>query len=281
MHASLIEINKLAYQYSESVQERMKEICIPLSYLDITYFGYMKIFNNGSFLKLTNRLDFQKDYFFHEGKFGNIFSNIYSNTQNITYFLTPYDTDSLRQDHVIELVAHHNIWDVFNIYKNINGCVHGYFFGTSISNSTISQQYFSNIPLLERFIQYFEEKAKDLIDTTDHKKLASFDYKFNFANMSEEYILNKNIEKFIQATYLPRLFAKKQNEDIYLTKREAECLHYLSQGKTLKEIGRSLDLSPKTIEFYIRNIKEKSGYSSKSELLGQYSKNKSIYNKYL
>lgn len=267
MHASLIEINKVAYQYSEPAQEQLKEICMPLSYLDITYFGYMKIFNNGSFFKLTNNLNFQKDYFFHDGGFGGIFSNIYSNTKNTTYFLTPNDPESLRKDHVIELAKYHNIWDTFNIYKNINGCVHGYFFGTATPSSALSHKYFNNILLLERFISYFDEQAKDLIDTTDHKKLGCFDHKFNFGKISDEKILNEKIESFLKKTYLPRLFSKNKNEFIQLTKREAECLHYLSYGKTMKEIGRILGLTPKTIEFYLRNIKEKSGYKSREELL--------------
>ena len=55
--------------------------------------------------------------------------------------------------------------------------------------------------------------------------------------------------------------------DLYLTKREAETFYYLVQGQTIPEVGRSLDLSARTVEFYVKNMKLKIGVKSKKELL--------------
>jgi len=52
-----------------------------------------------------------------------------------------------------------------------------------------------------------------------------------------------------------------------LSKREAECLFYLFEGYTAKEIARAIELSPRTIEGYIDNMKDKLGCSTISELL--------------
>ncbi len=55
--------------------------------------------------------------------------------------------------------------------------------------------------------------------------------------------------------------------DIYLSKRETECVTLLAKGNTAKEIAAQLNLSPRTIEHYIENVKNKLGVSTKSELL--------------
>ncbi len=51
------------------------------------------------------------------------------------------------------------------------------------------------------------------------------------------------------------------------SKRERECLFYLSRAKTSKEIAAILSISIRTIEHYIDNIKTKIGIASRSELI--------------
>tara|TARA_A100001015_G_C15033344_1_gene734544 strand:- start:2500 stop:2907 length:408 start_codon:yes stop_codon:yes gene_type:complete len=54
---------------------------------------------------------------------------------------------------------------------------------------------------------------------------------------------------------------------IYLTHREAQCSYYLLQGHTIKQAGKALDLSPRTVEFYLKNIKKKLSLRKKTEVL--------------
>lgn len=51
-----------------------------------------------------------------------------------------------------------------------------------------------------------------------------------------------------------------------LSKRERQCLHFLLQGKTIKEIAAYLSLSPRTVEYYFNNIKDKLDCWNKGEL---------------
>ena len=51
------------------------------------------------------------------------------------------------------------------------------------------------------------------------------------------------------------------------SQREMQCLKLLLQGKSAKEIARILDLSPRTVEFYIRNMKKKTHCRTRSELI--------------
>jgi DNA-binding CsgD family transcriptional regulator len=53
----------------------------------------------------------------------------------------------------------------------------------------------------------------------------------------------------------------------YLTQRQKEIIYYMIRGKTAKQIASILDLSSRTIEHYIENIKIKTNSDSKSELI--------------
>jgi len=54
-----------------------------------------------------------------------------------------------------------------------------------------------------------------------------------------------------------------------ISKREHECLVNLRKGLTTKEIARVLQLSPRTIEFYIENIKKKFSCTKRTELIAK------------
>lgn len=54
-----------------------------------------------------------------------------------------------------------------------------------------------------------------------------------------------------------------------LSARECECLKQLLLGKTAAEIGQSFYLSPRTIESYLENLKEKLSCHSKRELFSR------------
>lgn len=54
-----------------------------------------------------------------------------------------------------------------------------------------------------------------------------------------------------------------------LSKRESECAYYLTRGMTMKLIAKTMGLSPRTIEFYIENIKDKLNCNSRSELIAR------------
>ncbi|MFN7098238.1 MAG: helix-turn-helix transcriptional regulator, partial [Gammaproteobacteria bacterium] len=58
-----------------------------------------------------------------------------------------------------------------------------------------------------------------------------------------------------------------QDNSIDLTNRETECLFYTIRGKTSKAIAHILNISSKTVEFHIENLKTKFQCHSKSQLV--------------
>ena len=79
--------------------------------------------------------------------------------------------------------------------------------------------------------------------------------------------------------FMHRQFSYVLNQhyfDVRLTGRETECLFFILRGKSSKAIARFLNVSVKTIEYYIEQLKTKMNCSNKSELI-----EKSIFKGYL
>lgn len=55
--------------------------------------------------------------------------------------------------------------------------------------------------------------------------------------------------------------------DLYFTRRESECMLWLLRGKTINGVALVLKLSPRTVEYYIKNMKNKLGCRTKFELI--------------
>jgi len=55
--------------------------------------------------------------------------------------------------------------------------------------------------------------------------------------------------------------------NLYLTRREAECMACLMRGETINKIAEKLNLAPRTVEFYFKNVKHKLGCRTKFDLL--------------
>ncbi|OGT22550.1 MAG: hypothetical protein A3C55_00025 [Gammaproteobacteria bacterium RIFCSPHIGHO2_02_FULL_42_13] len=54
---------------------------------------------------------------------------------------------------------------------------------------------------------------------------------------------------------------------LMFSKREVECIYYLIRGLSAKQIGRVLNLSSRTIETHVYNIKKKIGGQKKSDII--------------
>lgn len=93
----------------------------------------------------------------------------------------------------------------------------------------------------------------------------SSSHKFSFTN-----IKTTDVIKIKKNRRNPQKFPLGEKyKNVYFTSREAEVMLGLLQGKTLFAVALSLGLSPRTIEFYVKNMKSKVNCRTKSELIGK------------
>lgn len=62
-------------------------------------------------------------------------------------------------------------------------------------------------------------------------------------------------------------FYIRDTEDMYLTTREAETAWLMSRAFTLREAAEALELSARTVEYYLSNVRRKLGVQHKYEML--------------
>ena len=82
--------------------------------------------------------------------------------------------------------------------------------------------------------------------------------------------LSTSLAQIIQTGLLPHsknIMPGFHIDDVYFSKQEVKCLRLLVAGKTIKLIGQHMDLSPRTVEYYLMNIKHKLNVKTKSELI--------------
>ena len=71
---------------------------------------------------------------------------------------------------------------------------------------------------------------------------------------------------FFDETIVNKYFLFEDRKDLYLTKKQAECSAYMVFGATAKECAKELNLSHRTVEEHIQEVKSKIFSSTKKNL---------------
>ena len=82
------------------------------------------------------------------------------------------------------------------------------------------------------------------------------------ANQCKKQQRQKNVGRRKSERYYLR-----ECQGIYLTSREAEASALIAKGCTVRESADRMSLSPRTVEFYLSNVRRKLGVRNKNELL--------------
>lgn len=259
----LVELNQPSYQYYKACFLTFLDIYAPLISLGINFFGYIKLFNDGSYLSFATNEEFMKNYFINVQSQG-ITSTLQIETTLLKenrHFMFSHSITSFdyNKDALMHLFYKHHIWPIYAIYKNNKEYIEIYSFKTDLLSEYFEKFFLDTKILLEHFCLYFNERASDLINADDRKKRAWFQQQFNFSTLSYEDKWAQQAEQFLLETRLQHLSLQENNQKIIFSRREMECLQYLALGKSAKEIARDLSISPRTVEFYLQNTRKKSG----------------------
>ncbi len=262
-------------QYNAGIANKLLNICEPIFHnFGFSSFGYTRIQNNGKRLILeTNKdwLNLYSDVGFQEMNEGP--KSLINNIENLVInppveefhiqVLTGAPKSKLHE-HLRVL----NVWNSVSIYVDMNNFVEVYHLATATEDDGVIMDLCINKKfLLQRFFHYFREKLCSLeVDKAPY---------ISDENLSKIFVKNKEeenkviseatVSNYLKQTHIDKFYLKTHN--IFITRREAECLHYLAFGKTSKEIAKLLHISPRTVEFYINSLKNKTSFHNKSELI--------------
>jgi DNA-binding CsgD family transcriptional regulator len=159
------------------------------------------------------------------------------------------------------------------ICKQFPDYVEWYTFGADISNMQITNFYVNNFADIINFVNSFKDKAKKIIKKVSLMPTSAFplprDDQKIFLNTAAQKILWKDpvlIE--LGENYQPKRYEFFINKvSVVLTRQEYKCVEGLLSGLTAKQIAKQLELSPRTVETYLDNIRTKAQVADRQQLI--------------
>ncbi len=227
------------------------ELIKPLKeYFGLTSFVYQRNFNDGSEIRLSNQPEWIH-YFYEQGLYEK--SMFETHPSEFKKKRIVWAGLSVHQP-ILEKAREFNIdHGITFVEPQEDGCEF-FFLGTSVDKPQVMNKYLSHIDLLERFLDYFREKAQPLIQRALKEKII-IPNKFERAPKG---IICKDLDR--------QAFLNLLNPQHFST-REMECIRLLTRGYTQKMIAQELGISPRTVETHLEHIKEKTDTHTKGELV--------------
>lgn len=231
----------------------IKKACIPLKDLSIDGFIFMRRFFNGTFVNLSNQLEWSESF--------------------LTRYLDCKVNLNSAQKHMM-IKPGLSLWshDPFNtiylegreqwgFYSGIiiakeGPCWNDIFYYYSRKNPfEMDSEYLNNFQLLEKFNLFFVEKFQDVIKKGEKNPLVN----------PAIYLQNENSKNEIRDKFLQDLNGREYREP--LSTRELECIYYISKGNTAAKVGEILHISRRTVETHLQKAKNKLRVTKTSALI--------------
>lgn len=160
------------------------------------------------------------------------------------------------------------IWNALCLFDHCSdGHIDCYSFYLSSEKEQSDTFFLSNLMLFQQYVKFFQSRIKSIVTSQNPSIRARFLDDFGFIRQCSTNKKAQALELFLSNTANQRTVTRKDGVEVKLSAREQECLSYLLEFRSVKEIARLMDLSPRTIETHIQNMRSKSGASSKHELI--------------
>lgn len=246
--------NDLLKTVSLNAYKTVNSLCLPLKNIGVYHVSFCRIFNDGTKIYLTNYPELMVQVFtklydlsqingypnnysagFHLWKSGildNSLANILSNEFDIAHGITLINKQKEACD-IFLLGSKQNNEDVYNSYLNNTLQIKLFCFAFLEQNKSLIQRCYPDRFILPKAIQRIDYSSSPILD------ISTFDQ-------------------------IPVLVSKK------LSEQENICLQHLITGKTAKEIAKRLEISPRTIETYIKRAKLKLSCSNSNDLIAKF-----------
>jgi Bacterial regulatory proteins, luxR family len=212
----------------------------------LTYFQFKRIYKDDSFIVLANNPIFFKDF-------------LENNLSEPSYYISTH----IRQSYIYS-------WDDFlspemiSLTRNKDNIFHGitiisrqkkFYDCTAFAMSKLhpspSSYYLHILKDLQTFSELFPKIARSHIDNVCHDRI-----KITVPKQGQ------SRKRFFLPQRSTRLKIGEGLND-YITTYEALCLQLLQDGKSYKEIGSILSMSPRTVETHLVRLKTRTGLTFK------------------
>lgn len=240
--------------------DAIKNLCASLAtQLDLNFFDYVRVYNDNSGFVLSNRLDIIEYLFTHQYR---IIETVPTHLikDKFHYLLMP---QGAHERLLWEVKLLFNITYPLDIIERHKDYCELFCFSNTLGTRDVINVYLNNMDKLEQFIKDFKKDAASLLRNGHHDKI-------NFpTNMLPNFrgtdlgILDDVSVSIKSTTESSQLNSARS----LFTAREIDCMRTLTTTYSIKKCALKLNLSPRTVESYLNNIKSKLGIASKAKLL--------------
>lgn len=254
-------VNNYIVKYSNKIQATTRPL---KECFGINYFTYHRIDKQGRYTVLLNRPDFSEYYVSEKLFLLDPYLRHPDQYQSGSCFLESYGSEDYHQ--VIDKAVRHFQMDLtYMQIKKQEDAVEFFGYSANRKSSSLENIYLNYPSLLTSFSTYFKKTMNSILRTMEEHAGSLVDLK------GQDFFHKEKISPSIATeTYLSYLNTIGLDRDVRLaaslSKREKECLHALALSRTAKDTAMQLNLSHRTIQFYLENIKNKLNCNSKQEL---------------
>lgn len=252
---------EMIHNYTFRYNCKINKFCSPIiNNFGVNHFWYYKVTNKGHYTCLGSSLPWMEYYFGEKLYLPNPYLRNPANFQSGTSFIKQVK-DYSYQKYVDIGVKNFNINQSLLFWEKAQDCVEGYGFASHLPSNTFESLCINEMPLLKLFVKKFREEFDPLIckmseELVDIASLIGPTFYENNSNIQTSPIDRKLFLKQFQLSQI-----------LELSNREKEVLFLVSKGLFAVQIAEHLQLSKRTIEHYIENIKNKLNCFSKAELI--------------
>lgn len=254
------------FQAIPFVDQVCREYFDPL-HLNMNFFGHVTVYPNGKYHFLCSKPEWP-EYSFIEEENPPAGFTIYDQVTDSVKLLNIRSADAAGwTDEEMRIAKDRfGITDGMLIYRKYEDHLQGFFF--DLHNEKATEHYINHFNYFENFIHFYKDRLNKLLKKASDNKLMVNEAYLKPAEKTDE---NINVESLIK---LPKQYhLMYQSKSYSISAREYQCLSLLAQGRKMKEIGQCLSISPRTVDTYLVNLKQKFNISNNSALITIFWKN--------
>lgn len=244
--------------------DRVKQIARPLlDHFGISYFYHYLLDNDGNFYMLMTNPEIE-EYYLNEKLF--LLDPHLKHPSNYRSGFLPAESleNTLWNEALRAFSEKFHLKDCITLALKNDCSVEFFgFWGKKNVSFDLKALYFNEQKLLRSFALHFKKEMGFILQTGNEPSIPyGTILGENFYAQVPSFPLTQRIRSYLLDLGLEDLVIRAES----LSPREIQCLEFIANSKSVKEIAAILRLSPRTIESYIGNLKKKLSCWSKQEL---------------
>lgn len=234
------------------------------SHFRITCVDYIKIHNSGKFCYLCTHPECAEYYAAEELYYSDPYFRHPSTHQTGVFTMESLGTDEFKNNN-LKVSNKFNLHSPLVLSERTEESVEFFCFAGENSDA-LQTLYLHHLPLLKLFAVHFKKQLNLILQEMTEESFSLIDLQGDcfYEGVERSYSIN---EQSLH-DYLIALGKKREVQQASsLSPRERDCLKLLIHGNSAKDSALELHLSPRTVESYLENIKNKLGCNNKRDLL--------------